>query len=337
MRSFKKLRLAGVALATASTMFLLNQGTAFAAQPGEEGEWHHEYLPNGSYLEVQNTLQEARQTNGDLAQAWRANDPSGNLWFMVRQATTTGPIHPVNQPVPAIGSPSITPWAGYSFRIAFTGTDHHIYISSAFQATNSASTLANITFRDSGFTSSAGPHIAQLGAGQASAGLSFVSNDSSQRILYSTFTTVSQPNFTGFADLGGQTTSTPVVVYLPVTDRIYVAHVGVDGQTYVNSRLRSIASSWGAWVNLHGSAVGAPAAAATPSGDLVLAVRAPDTTTWYERVNPSLQVVNGWSVDIAHYRSQWDPGLSVNDNGDVYGLLTGEDNNNTYYKKVENG
>ncbi len=83
--------------------------------------------------------------------------------------------------------------------------------------------------------------------------------------------------------------------------------------------------------------MGAPALAATPSGDLVLAVRAPDTTTWYERVNPSLQVVNGWSVDIANYRSQWDPGLSVNDNGDVYGLLTGEDNNNTYYKKVENG
>ncbi|WP_316744952.1 hypothetical protein [Streptomyces sp. MK7] len=42
-------------------------------------------------------------------------------------------------------------------------------------------------------------------------------------------------------------------------------------------------------------------------------------------------------MDIANYRSQWDPGLSVNDNGDVYGLLTGEDNNNTYYKKVENG
>ena len=335
MPSFKKLRSTAVALTAASSVVLLTQSPAFAAQPGEEGTWHPEGLSDGSHLQATGRLGEARQTNGDLAHVWRGNDSSGNLWLTVSRASAGTTIHPVNQPRPAIGSPVVIPWGLSSFRILYTGDNHHIYLSSAFQATNSATALQALLFVDSGQTSPTGPDAAQLGSGQFAFGMSFVSNDDRHNILYMDYTR--DASFTGLRNLGGFTFSTPSVVYNPPTNRISVGHTGTDDHLYIIGRPRSERDGWGAWVNYGGIAVGSPALAATPSGNMVAAVRAPDETFWFERIDASLAVVNGWSEDIAGWHSHWDPDLVINDNGDVYGLLTGEDDNNTYYKKVETG
>jgi hypothetical protein len=299
-------------------------------QPGEESSWNAEFLFDGSHLQTAGTLSEARNWHNPefLVHVWHSNDNTNTLWGAISENNTLGIATNLNIPFQALGSPVVVPFGQASFQIFYTGTNHHIY-RAAYNPLTPGATLSNLRWNDTNLTSDLPPHAAQLGAGQGALGVVWRANDASHSIRYATYI----DGFSGVRNLGGNAVVSPSVTYDPETQRIWAAHTGTDGHIYLNHRNRSGGGRWGAWVNYGGQGVGTPTIAATPSGTVAVASRAPDATIWYLRVNEAGTAVGGWQQDITRAQSSWDVGLSVNDDGDVYALLTGEDNN-TYYKKA---
>ncbi|MFE7751961.1 hypothetical protein [Streptomyces sp. NPDC057428] len=111
-------RVVGIALLSALTLIIGTGTSAFAAQPGEESNWHQQF-ENGAPLRHRG-FTETRDSYGRVLQAWRGYD-NNNIWISIDNGQPYA--FPSAQ---SYATPQII-FTAYGPRVYHTGTDGHIY------------------------------------------------------------------------------------------------------------------------------------------------------------------------------------------------------------------
>jgi hypothetical protein len=145
-------------------------------------------------------------------------------------------------------------------------------------------------------------------------------------------------NWTSEQVLGGQTYSSPTVVYNRSGNRLWVAHVGVDNRPYLAYQPLGT-SNWYGWTSVPtgGGLYGPLGFAVAGSGRMQLAARAVGTNTvaFTELDSNGNSLFGRWTADVNEWQTRWAINLTVIA-GVVYALMTGM-NHNAYYKPSYNG
>lgn len=121
----KTLRRAAVTLTAALAISVGAGASAFAAQPGEDAEWHYQY-DHGERVESNGGMTEAHDANGNLVQAWRGYSDNAIYVAANNGAIYRWPANANGGAATTYATPQIVA-TDYGFRVYHTGTDGRIY------------------------------------------------------------------------------------------------------------------------------------------------------------------------------------------------------------------
>jgi hypothetical protein len=324
--SWKRWRLALVAVLTALAMSVAFAGEAFAAEPGEWGDWAQEDVGNQA-LAARGTVTEARN-NGNLLQVWRG-ETNNIVWLSMNNGNAFQFTNPDGTSTATYFSPAVVPYGTNSFMVFHTGTDGRIY----YAQVNSDGSWPNYWSTVGwGQSTNMAVSVTQVGAGSTQLYLMYHSSND-DRVL-GTY-------WNGFYWNAGQTISgvmspaAPSVTFNSQSG-LWAVVRGENDQIWMANSYTGTGNNWGSWTQQGGgNTYNPPTVAAGGSGQMLVSYV--DENSYrpnYRAYGPSGNPLGDWSQDITGWQTVYSVGLSVI-GAAVYVILTGL-NGYVYYKQAYN-
>lgn len=327
-RALPRLASTAVALVMALSVVFTTGTPAFAATspPGEEQDYQPERFDGDSQLTAAGAVAEARTLGrGNLLRAWRAGDGGNNLWFTIGDNLSAFQIDGAQSQ----SAPTVVPFGFSQWAIFHRGLNNHIYYG-----------FLDESLRWSGWrevfgqTTTVTPSVTQLGPDHAY-DLYMVYRGASTREVYGTY-------YNGFwrdpVHLGGITNHSPSVTWNQSSNlgrgALWALHTGTDGHVYMNTQ--NYGGNWLSWQNMGGVLNGPPAMAASSTGNMQMAGRAPDNHVWYQEVNNQGGHASGWTRDADTVTVGWSPFL-VAVGAVIYTIVTASNDRRVWFKQSFNG
>jgi hypothetical protein len=314
----KRWRLAFMAVLAALAVSVTFASPAFAAEPGESGNWIQEWEGN-QYLALRGTMGEARNTQGDLLQVWRGEN-NNNVWMRLDNGNpfTLGTTA-------TYSSPTVVPYGQNSFMVFHTGTNGFIYY-----------TIVNTDYSWNGWT--AVPYqttnmevsVAQLGAGSNQLYMVYHGSGSDNHVWGTRWDGYGWQGAQNIA--GGLSPAAPSVAYNPGSG-LWVVVRGEDNGIWM-SYSDNNGGQWNDFTPQGGSTTRNPTIAASAQTDQMI-VSYVDSNTFRPNYRTYSQwggPTGGWSQDITGWQTIYRVGISVV-GAVMYAIFTGQDGYG-YYKQV---
>lgn len=324
--SWKRWRLALVAGLAAIAMSVAFGGKAFAAEPGEWGDWVEEHVGN-QYLAARGTVSEARN-NGNLLQVWRG-ETNNIVWLSYNNGNPFQYTNPDGSSTQTYYSPTVVPYGTDSFMVFHTGTDGRIYYA---QVNSDLSWPGSWTAVPWGQSTNMAVSVTQVGAGSTS--LYMVYHSSNDDRVLGTYW-----NGWGWTPgrtiPGVQTPAAPSVTYNSYTG-LWAVVRGEDNQVWMARSYTGTGGNWGNWTGQSGNTWDSPTIAAGANGHMLVSyVDQNNYRTYFRTYDADGQPTSNWSQDVAGWQTIYSVGLSVIYNT-IYAILTGL-NGYVYYKEAYDG
>jgi hypothetical protein len=328
----KRWRLGLTAVLAALAVSVTLASPAHAAEQGEWNNWTPETINNGAQqLTAQGSISEARN-GADLLQVWRAADTTLPGANQVWASYNHGPAFSIGgSSTQTYASPQAVAAGDGYFYVFHTGTDGNIYYTGVYGNNNYSHTWAQVPGQTTPnnmpvSVTQMGPNSNQLYMVYHSA-----SNDAVWGTRYDGANWVNTENIDG-----GTSPSAPSVTYNTTQNRVYVAAQGEDNQVWtIGGYLYQSYMVWFDWTAQGGGTVGTPSVAATSDGTMLVDYRAADDRIWYRLFNSGMSALGDWSQDTTFWQTL-SVAILVAVGNRVYAIITGEDNNNVYYKQAFN-
>jgi hypothetical protein len=320
--SWKRWRLAFVAvLATIATTVVFT-GEAFAAEPGESGSWNEEYVGTNP-LSARGTVSEARN-GGELLQVWRG-ETNNIVWLSIDNETPFTLNNPDGTSTATYVSPTVVPYGTNQFMVLHTGTDNNIYYTIINPNTYEWTDWTAVPYQSSNMSVS----VAQLGSGSTQLYMVYHSSNDDRvwGTLYDGY------GWQGAQNIGGGSSpAAPSVAYQPFTG-LTVAVRGEDNQVWMSGS-GSPYNQWSAWAPQGGYTYASPSVTSNSQTGTVLVSYVDENSyrPYYRAYGVYGNPVGDWSQDITGWQTVNAVFLSVV-GAAIYAVLTGL-NGNIYYKQV---
>jgi hypothetical protein len=321
--SWKRWRLALIAMLTALAISVAFAGEANAAEPGEADNWLTEHVGN-QQLAARNTMSEARNTHGDLLQVWRG-ETNNIVWLSY---DNNDPFQLTNPDVSSTAtnlSPVVVPYGTDSFMVFHTGTDGHIYYT---QVNTTAGTWYGSWTAVPYQTTYNAVSVAQLGSGSTQLYMVYRSATGNQ-IWGTAWNGYNWVNAQAIPEAASP--SAPSVAYNPGSG-LWAVYRGTDNGVWM-SYSDNNGNQWGDPVPQGGNTTHPPTIAASPQTDQMLVSYVDSTYRPNWRTFGQYGAATGaWSQDNTGWQTIYSVGLSVI-GAIMYAILTGQDGY-VYYKQV---
>jgi hypothetical protein len=331
---FKTWRVALVAVVAAFAVLFAVDGAAFAATnpPGEEQHFQPEVYDGSQPVTSSGTIAEARTLGSgqQLLRTWRGADDSNNIWFSVGYNLNAFRLDNARSE----SSPTVVPYGTNGWAVFHRGMDNHLYY--GFLTYSSDGALPWTGWREvPGQQTSLTPGVTQLG-GSHPYQLYMVYRSANGQDIWGTYYDGS--NWQRAEYMGGATDHTPSVTWNPVSDNgngaLFAAHTGTDGHVYMSQE--NYGGNWIGWFNMQGQLISGPALAASSTGRMQMAGRAPDNHIWYQEVDEGGGSATGWTQDFDGIEVGWAPFL-VAVGSIIYTVATASSNLRGWYKTSYDG
>ncbi|GII56580.1 hypothetical protein Pth03_49690 [Planotetraspora thailandica] len=324
MFSWKKWRLAAIAILAAFSVLIVTGTPASAANaPGEWDYWRAETVNGSQHLYAAGTIAEARNGSGRLLRVWRANDDTGYLWAAW---DNSGQAYRLDGAY-SWASPTVVRWGNNGFALFHTGTDGRIYWATYDESLNWSGWHAI-----SGQTTQLSTPVSVTQVGTGSRELYMVYRSGSDFGMWGSF--FNGGNWQNAQNLGGRTYFWPTVTWNQSTHRLYAGHTGQDGHVYL--QWQEYGGTWHGWFSVGGDVNGAPTIATSSTGNMQVAGRDWDSFVWYREFNAYGYPLRDWTQDPAFLRAAWPVFLSVA-GAVIYSIATTSDRHDGFYKQSFSG
>jgi len=323
--SWKRWRLAAVAALTALAVSVALAGPAFAAEPGESGNWQNEWADQD--VTTQGTMSEAYNGREHL-DAWRG-DTNNIVWMSLDNGSPFNLPNPDGTRTATYVSPTVVPYGQSSWMVLHTGVDNNIYYAIFNNNYTWSGSWTAVPYQSTTMTVS----VTQLGSGSNQ--LYMVYRSSIDDRIWGTF--YDGYGWQGAQNIGeGNSPAAPSVTYNAVTGRLYAVARGEDNQVWMASSYDNHGNSWGSWQGQGGSTFVQPTIAATASGNMLVSyVDEYSHSPFYRSYNQYGSPNGDWSQDITGWETSYAVALSVI-GYTVFAVLTGG-GDYAYWKQAYNG
>jgi len=279
---------------------MVSSSPALAALAGEESSFHQEQA-GGRYVVANDRPAEAVNGRTQLT-AWRGRDNAG-IWMSLGN---NNPFR-ISDNDGTNAAPWVVAYEEDGWMVFHTGTDGHVYYA---------------IVRDQGGVAvydrwHAIPDILAR-SNQAVAAVNFGSDDiflvhrgSQDNRIYGNFFNGyewSPAQIVGDANTG--TVDAPGITFNRVTNRLVVAHRGLDGRIYAASQAVG-SGQWTSWRDLGGGGFqGQPAVSSLANGNMLFAALAADHRVYLRETSQNLDTSAPWMRESANVETYYAPYLS---------------------------
>src|ERR1700722_309140 len=290
---WKRSRVALVGALTALVVVIGLASPAFAAEPGETGAWHQEYVGNQP-LSTRGTVSEARSGQGNLLQVWRG-ETNNNVWLSFNTSTPFQLNNPDGTSPMTNFSPTVVPYGSTGFMVLHTGTDGHIYYTRVEPAGSSSITWTGYWIAVPGQTTNAAVSATQMGPGSISLYMVYHSS-TDDRVWGSQFQGSSWVNTESIA--GGLSPSAPSVAWNDNSRTLWVVARGEDNQVWMTGG--SGPGAWRGWSPQGGYTYTQPSIAANIQTSHMLVSYGDENNfnPYYRAYDENGNSMGSWSQDI---------------------------------------
>jgi hypothetical protein len=328
----KRWRLALTAVLAALAVSVAFAAPALASEPGEWGSWSQELVSNGTQqVRTAGTLSEARN-GGALLEVWRGAD-NNQVWASWNHGY---PFSLGGSNTATYASPQVVGYGANNFMVFHTGTDGNIYYAYVYDDNNWQGYWNQVPGQST--PNDMPVSVTQMGPG--SSNLYMVYHSSSDDRVWGTRFSGLWQNVENVG--GGLSPSAPSVTWNNQATRIYIAVRGEDNQVwevggfpYFNPQSLTTSMIWYNWFGDGGGAITTPGIAVNQYGQMMLDYVADDNLTWYQPQNQGGSPTGSWQEDTTYWQTNFAVAL-VAVGVAIYALITGQDDNNVYYKQAFN-
>jgi hypothetical protein len=314
-----------VAMSATLSVPFASKALASSGQPGEWNYYNPEHV-GGAVLYSSSQVSEARDTDGNLLQVWRADDYSGAVWMSING----------NSPF-TLGStqtayaPTVVPWGSGGWMVFHVGGGGNIYYTHVYNNNS----WDGSWFAVPGQTTATPVAAAQLGYGSRWVQLIYRSSSGPGEPYYDAIwsTTYSGNSFYAPFVLGGATSPTaPAAAYNPVSRQVFVVARGTDNNVWLTSGGNN---SNATWYPLDVYTYSQPSIAASSDGNMLVSYLDTSNHPNYRAYNSGGYPLDSFTQDITGWQTFAPVFLSVVGQA-IYAILTGY-NNQVYYKEAYSG
>jgi hypothetical protein len=320
--SWKRWRLALIAVLTALGLSVAFAGQALAAEPGEWGSWGPETVNNHNMqVASQGTVAEARN-GGNLLDVWRGAD-NNQVWL----SWNNGPAYTIAGNTATYVSPAVVAWGSSGFMIFHTGVDGHIY----YTPINGEGATTGQWFSVPDQTTNMPVSVTQLGPGSYDLYMVYRGVGNDQRIWGTRFNSADN-GWDSTENIGeGDSPSAPSVVWNNEPGTLNVVARGEDGEVWLTE---GFTNDWSPWYAEGGNAIDTPHIAVTSGGTMLVDYVGTDYSVYYRVYDMEGNSYVDWQPDSTGYQSHYPVQLSAYGFA-IYAILTGLDGL-VWYKQAYN-
>jgi hypothetical protein len=329
----KRWRLALTAVLAALAVSVAFAAPALASEPGEWGSWSQELVSNGTQqVRTAGTLSEARN-GGSLLEVWRGAD-NNQVWAAWNHGY---PFSLGGSNTATYASPQVVGYGPNYFMVFHTGTDGNIYYAVVFDDNSWQGSWDQVPGQS---TPNYMPvSVTQMGPGSYNLYMAYRSSTDDR--VWGTRFNIASAGWTNTENVGGGLSpSAPSVTWNNQAQRVYIATRGEDNQVWEIGGFPLTTSAgenmvWYNWFGDGGGTIDTPGIAVTDTGRMMLDYRAADNRIWYQQQNQGGSPTGSWQADTTYWQTNFAVAL-VAVGVAIYALITGQDNENVYYKQAFN-
>jgi hypothetical protein len=321
--SWKRWRLALIAVLTTLAVSVAFAGEANAAEPGEWGDWTQEHVGN-QVLEARGTMSEARNGGSNLLQVWRG-ETNDIVWMSLNGGNPFQLANSDGTSTETYFSPTVIPYGTNSFMVFHTGTDGRIYYAQVNPDYSWSGSWTVI-----GWAQSTNMAVSAVQVGASSTSMYVAYHSSNDDRVLGTY-------FNGYAWGPGQQISqglSPAAPSLTFNSHsgLWAAVRGEDNQVWMAQSYTGTGSNWASWTPQGGNTWTSPAIASSGTGQMLVSyVDQNSYRPSYRAYGSAGNALGDWSQDITGWQTIYAVGLSVI-SAAIYVIFTGQ-NGFVYYKQ----